>query len=83
MGIVLEGVNQSNQLVTPQFNIYPRNASNFEFYEDIWMSVDKNVIQFSVGNNLVSFDNFINSEYGTYKVIQIVIGTEELSGFEG
>lgn len=47
------------------------------------MGVDENVIEVDVNGNVIPFDTFINGDYTSFNVTNIIIGTETLAGFNG
>ena len=40
ISFVIDRINPNLAPDTKTFRIYPRNASNYEYYEDLWMLVD-------------------------------------------
>lgn len=79
-------LDRNNPLLDPdtaEARIYPRNASNYQYYQGLWMLVDESVLLVDIGGTLSTFANFLSGAYASYTITGVKVATETLAGFEG
>ena len=60
MSLLLDRNNPLLSPDTPEVRIFPRNASNYQYYSELWMLVDQSVLMVDIAGTVSSFASFIS-----------------------